>query len=40
MNIMEAIEETQLRFLLTSLKDEIFNISGKDQSKILSKKIK
>lgn len=30
MHLMEAIQEAELRFLLASLKDEIFTLSGKD----------
>ena len=38
MHIMEAIQEAELRFLLASLKGEIFHVSGKSKSKISSKR--
>ena len=39
-HLMEAVEEAQLNFLLASLKGETFNISGKGQAKISSKRWK
>ena len=38
MHLMEAVREAELRFLLASLKGETFHVSGKVQSKILSKR--
>ena len=40
MQLMEAIQEAELRFLLASLKGETFHVSGMGQSKISSKKWK
>ncbi len=39
-HLMEAIQETEPRFLLASWKGETFHVSGNGQSKISSKKWK
>lgn len=38
MHLMGAVEETQCRFLKASKKGETFEISGKGQARLLSKK--
>ncbi len=39
-HLMKAVQEVELRFLLASLNDETFHVSGGGQSKISSKKWK
>ncbi len=40
LHLIEIIKEAELRFVLASLKDETFHVSGKGQSKIFSKRWK